>query len=66
MMDRHSSIKICYNSIAKFLKEISDVLGKNIKNNPEWNHYREYVNDIVISGKTHAIVEALKNLLKRI
>jgi len=65
MMDRHQTIKQKYGAISKFLKEIHDVV-KIPKTGNEWGHYREYVNDIIIKGKTSAIVSALKKLFKRI
>lgn len=65
MVDRWNSVKGNYKEIIKALKEIGDQIRVN-KASKEWNHYREYINDIVIIGQVNAIYEALRRLLKRI
>ena len=49
MVDRWGSIRNNYKEIIKALKEIGDQIRVN-KTSKEWNHYREYINDIVITG----------------
>jgi hypothetical protein len=49
MVDKWNSIRGNYKEINKALKEIGDQIRVN-KASKEWNHYREYINDIVISG----------------
>jgi hypothetical protein len=65
MVDRWSSVRGNYKEIQKSLKEISDQIRVD-KSSKEWNHYREYINDIVINGQINAIFEAMRSLLKRI
>jgi hypothetical protein len=59
MVDKWSSIKNNYKEINKALKEIGDQIRVN-KASKEWNHYREYINDIVINGQVGAIIEAMR------
>jgi hypothetical protein len=65
MIDRLNSVRGNYKEIQKALKEIADILRVN-KQGKEWNHYREYINDIVINGQANAVHEAMRRLLGRI